>query len=149
VSDLTSTAQQKLEDLLAFFGFNTTVTATRDDTTLDLAVDTEDSGRLIGHRGETLEALQHVMNMIMKRETTERIYVHIDVAGYKKARADRMVAKAKEIALQVKDSGREVVLPPMSAAERRLVHMELRDMDGIETESQGEGSQRRLIVRKA
>ena len=147
--ELTVLAQKKLEDILTFFGVNTPVEAERDGDTLNLSVETDESGRLIGRRGENLAAIQHLLNMVIKRETDERVYVHVDVAGYKKARGERAVARAIEIAEKVANDGEEAVLPPMTAAERRLVHMELREVEGIETESRGEGKFRRLVIRKS
>lgn len=146
--DLSKVAEQRLGDLLAFFGINTEIVAEQDGESISLNVDTDDSGKLIGRRGENLAALQHIMNMMLKRETDERVYVQIDVGGYKKARGERAVAQAKTIAEKVLEDGVEAVLPPMTAGERRLVHMELREIDGIETESRGEGRDRRLVIRK-
>lgn len=149
MSKIDKIAEQRLSDLLAFFGINTTVDCKRDGETLILNIDTDDSGRLIGRRGENLASVQHIMNMMLKRQTDERVFVQIDVGGYKKARGERAVAKAISVAEKVLEDGIEAVLPPMTAAERRLVHMELREIEGIETESRGEGHERRLIVRKS
>jgi spoIIIJ-associated protein len=147
-TDIASIAKHRLEDLLAFFGANAQVQSEFDGETLKLSVDTEDTGRLIGHRGETLSALQHIMSMSLQGQNHERLYVHIDVGGYKQARAERLVERAREAAEKVAETGEEVVLPPMSPAERRLVHMELREAAGVATESRGEGPRRRLVIVK-
>lgn len=147
--ELIDKAKQNLEDLLTFFGVNTTVEAEGEDDTIKLSVESDLSGRLIGHRGETLASLQHLVNMMVRRQTTERVFVHIDVGGYREARLERLGAKAEQIAEKVAESGREVMLPPMNAAERRHVHSLLAERGDVETESRGEGRDRRLVIRKA
>lgn len=142
-------AKRHLEDLLTFFGVNTQVDVTIEDDTIHLAVESDSTGRLIGHRGETLAALQYLINMIIRRETTERVYVHVDIAGYKRARIARMMEKAREAAERVKETGEEETLPPMNAAERRQVHAELGAIDGITTESRGVEPRRRLVILKS
>lgn len=143
----TQRAQQHLEDLLTFFEVNTTVGVKQEGETILLTVDSDLSGQLIGHRGETLSALQHLVNMMVRKELDERVYVHVDVGGYRKARFERLEAKAKKLAERVLEDGQEVVLPPMSPAERRHIHSFLADFNGVTTESQGEGSRRRLVIK--
>jgi spoIIIJ-associated protein len=147
--ELISTAKQRLEDLLSFFEVNVAVTATHSEDTIDLSVDSEAGGRLIGHRGETLAAIQHIMNMMIRRETTERVYVHVDIGGYREARLTKLEEQAREAADQVRSEGVEVPLPMMSAAERRHIHSKLGELEGITTESRGEGSHRRLVIKPA
>lgn len=141
-------AKQRLEDLLTFFGVNTTVDVKSDNQTIELALDSDLSGTLIGHRGETLTALQHMVNMLVRSEYPERWYVHVDIGGYRQARMERLEARAVKIAERVIETGSEVVLPPMTAAERRHVHSALSDYEGVETESRGDGNRRRLVVKK-
>jgi spoIIIJ-associated protein len=148
--ELVQDAKQALEDLLTFFGVNTTVQASAgEEDSILLSVDSDLSGFLIGHRGDTLAALQHLVNMIMRAKTRERVYVHIDIGGYRAARLERLEAKAQEIADRVESSGQEVVLPPMNPAERRHVHSLLSERSGVTTESRGEGNHRRLVIKKA
>jgi spoIIIJ-associated protein len=148
VNHITRQAQQFLEDLLTFFGVNTQVEASEEDDTIQLLVNSDSGGKLIGHRGENLAAMQYLVNMMIRQLTTERIYVHIDVGGYKKARTERIVGRALEIARDVEETGQPQVLPPMNAGERRQVHMALAELPGVETESQGEGRGRRITIRK-
>lgn len=149
MSTVRDSAKQHLEDLLTFFEVNTTVEASQEGDTILLSVDSDLSGHIIGHRGETLAALQHLVNMMVRKESDERVYVHVDVGGYRKARLERLEIKAKKIASQVRDQQREVILPPMTPAERRHVHSILSEVEGVVTESRGEGSRRRLVVRPA
>jgi spoIIIJ-associated protein len=146
---LVEDARQYLTDLLSFFEVNAEVQAEATDDTIMLRVDGEAGGRLIGHRGETLAALQHVMNTLIRRRTDERIFVHVDIGGYRQARLTKLEELAKQAAEQVRESGEETVLGSMSPAERRHVHSYLADESGITTESRGEGNRRRLVIKPA
>ncbi|HSX41114.1 MAG TPA: KH domain-containing protein, partial [Candidatus Saccharimonadales bacterium] len=108
--DLIASAEKKLADLLTFFEVNPQVESEFDGETLHLRVEADTTGRLIGRRGETLQALQHLLNMMLRRETTERVYVQIDVGGYKQARLGRLVERAHELALKVAEDGQEAEL---------------------------------------
>jgi spoIIIJ-associated protein len=141
MSPAAQSAKQHLEDLLTFFGVNTTVQVSENGETIELMVDTDDGGHLIGHRGETLAAIQHLMNMIMRQESEERLYIHVDIGGYRRARLDKLEAQARELAQQV-------ILPPMNPAERRHIHSLLSDNESVTTESRGEGTGRRLVIKK-
>jgi spoIIIJ-associated protein len=147
--ELPGIAKQRLEDLLSFFEVNATVTAAPEDDSINLSVEAEGGGRLIGHRGETLAAIQHVLNMMVRRETDERIYVHVDIGGYRQARLAKLEEQAQEAITRVRAEGVEVPLPMMNAAERRHLHTVLGEEEGIIAESQGEGSRRRLVIRPA
>lgn len=144
---LVESARKHLSDLLSFFEVNADVGADASGDTIKLTVETEDGGRLIGHRGETLGALQHIMNMILRRETQERIYVHVDIGGYVQARLKKLEEQAMEAVEQVRADGAEVTLPMMNAAERRHVHAMLTEVEGVTSESRGEGNRRRLVVK--
>lgn len=148
-SDVDQAAKQHFEDLLAFFGINAEATVERDEDTILLAVDSEDGAHVIGHRGETLEALQHVLNMMIRRETADRVYVRVDVGSYRKGRLERLQEQASEAARKVADGEEdEVSLPQMNAAERRQIHSIFSDHEHITTESRGEDKRRRLVVKR-
>ena len=147
--ELVAKAKGYLEDLLSFFEVNAEVAATATDDTIQLAVSSESGGRLIGHRGETLAALQHLANMMVRRQTDERVYVHVDIGGYRQARLEKLEEQAREAAAKVRAEGTEVPLAMMNAAERRHIHAALTDEPGVTTESRGEGSQRRLVIKPA
>ncbi len=135
----------KLEELLTFFGYNVAVTPEEHGHTVQLNIETTDGARLIGHRGETLAALQYIMNS-MHQDTEEKYYIVVDVAGYKAARATRLAQKVQQDAKKVIETGEPHKLRPMNAAERRIVHMALADIDGVATESEGEGRDRRVVI---
>ncbi len=148
-SAVEAAAKQQFEDLLAFFGVNAEATVIRDEDTILLAVASEDGAHVIGHRGETLEALQHVLNMMIRRLTAERVYVRIDVGSYRQGRLERLAERAHEAARKVADGEEdEVPLPQMNAAERRQIHSLFTDHEHVTTESRGEDKRRRLVVKK-
>jgi spoIIIJ-associated protein len=147
--DLLAWAKLRCEELLTFFAVNTDVKLTEEGDTIHIAADVADSGRLIGHRGETLQALQHLLNMMVKNRTAERVFVSLDIAGYKKGRSEALGAQAVAEAEKVKQTGVAHSLRPMSPAERRIVHMALADVEGITTESEGEGRERRVVIKKS
>ncbi len=106
----------------------------------------EDLGMLIGRRGESLMAFQYVVNLIMTRRFPGRGSVTIDVEQYRRRREDQVVTLAERMAERVRDIGDSITLEPMSAAERRLVHLALVDDPDVETNSIGEGDSRKVVI---
>lgn len=105
------------------------------------------AGKIIGRGGRTLAALEYVTNTVINRNTRERVRINIDVGGYKRRRDDKLRNTAKKFASKVRRTGVAVELDPMSAAERRVVHMVIADEAGVYSESTGEGADRRLVIK--
>lgn len=142
-------AKKYLEDLLSFFGLNTEVHASADDEVIQLSVpSTHLNGFLIGQRGDTVRAMQFVVSNALKNQNYEYSRVNVDVADYKKQRADRLSEKAADWLKQVQDSGEPMDLAPMNAADRRVIH-KLADEYGLSTESIGEGRNRHVVLKPA
>ena len=140
-------AKKYLEDLLSFFGLNTTVYASSDEEVIELSIpSTHLNGFLIGQRGETMRSLQFIVSQALRQQGYEYVRVNVDVADYKKQRAERLAEKAEEWIKEVKDSGKEMELRPMSAADRRIVH-KVASESGLSTESVGEGRDRHIVLR--
>lgn len=141
-------AKKYLEDLLSFFGLNTDVYATNsDDEVIELHVpSTHLNGFLIGQHGDTLRAIQFMVSNALKNNEYEVTRVSIDIADYKKQRSDRLADQAKDWLDKVKDSGKEMHLRPMNAADRRTIH-KLAGEYGLETESEGEGRDRHIVLK--
>lgn len=139
-------AKRCLEDVLSFFGENPKVTSRIDGETIELNVDTDATGKLIGYRGETLRAIQHLVNAMVRERSEEKVYVQIDIAGYRKSRAEQLTAKAHKAAQRAIEDGAEVPMPPMPAGDRRIVHAALGEIKGVRTESRGEEPRRHLVV---
>lgn len=140
-------AKKYLEDLLSFFGLNTVITVHLEEDVIELSVpSTHLNGFLIGQRGETLRSLQFLLSQSLKNENAEINRVNIDVANYKKHRADRVAEQVKDWCRQVIDNGEPMHLKPMSPADRRTAHRVVADYDQLKSESQGEGRDRHLVI---
>jgi spoIIIJ-associated protein len=106
----------------------------------------DDLSILIGHRGETLAALQYITRLIVARELGHPTQVVIDVEGYRARREKQLRQLARRMADQAVERGRTMALEPMPAGERRIIHLELRDHEKVYTESVGEGEQRKVTI---
>jgi spoIIIJ-associated protein len=141
-------AKKYLEDLLSFFGLNTDVYATSDDEVIQLNVpSTHLNGFLIGQRGENMRSLQYLTSTALKNNGYAHNRVNVDIAEYKKQRADRLRDKAEIWVKEVRDSEQPMNLDPMNAADRRVVH-QLAAEYGLTSESAGEGRERHIVLKK-
>jgi spoIIIJ-associated protein len=145
-----SYAKKYLEDLLSFFGLNTNVYATSEDgEVIELNIpSTHLNGFLIGQRGETVRALQFMVSNALKNQNYEHTRVNVDVAEYKKQRADRLAKTAEEWVQKVKSTGEAYEVRPMNAADRRVVHKVAADA-GLASESVGDGHDRHIVLKPA
>ena len=140
-------AKKYLEDLLSFFGLNTDVYATSEDDVIELEVpSTHLNGFLIGQKGENMRSMQFLVSNALKNQGFEYTRVNVDVAEYKKQRAERLAKKAEEWVKKVKETGEPMELLPMNAADRRTVH-KLAQEWSILSESTGEGRDRRIVLK--
>jgi spoIIIJ-associated protein len=122
---------------------------TEDEEVIELNIpSTHLNGFLIGQRGETMRALQYLVSNALKNANFEQTRVNVDVAEYKKQRADRLAEKAEGWVKDVKKSGEPMELRPMNAADRRTVHRVAADA-GLASSSVGEGRDRRIILQPA
>ena len=110
-------------------------------------IEGEDSGLLIGRRGETLRALQFLVKVLVGRRLEARANLMVDVEGYKERRYQSLTNLAQRVAQRVANSGHSVTLEPMPPDERRIVHMALADHPNVTSESMGEGPGRQVVVR--
>jgi spoIIIJ-associated protein len=141
-------AKIRLEELISFFGANVDVKAEATEDGIELKIENSSiSPRLIGHRGETLRAMEYLIGQIVKRHDESAPRVLVDIAGYKQARRESLEEMAREIAERVISSGTEEELKPMNPADRRIIHMTLREIEGVESESRGEARDRHLVVK--
>ncbi|MCA9330516.1 single-stranded DNA-binding protein [Candidatus Saccharibacteria bacterium] len=141
-------AKKYLEDVLSFFGLNTDVYATSEDgEVIELHVpSTHMNGFLIGHGGDTMRAFQYTVSSALKNNNFTHHRVNVDIAEYKKQRADQLVDKASTWFSKVKESGEDMHLKPMNAADRRIIHKAAGE-NGIDTESEGEGAERHIVLK--
>jgi spoIIIJ-associated protein len=108
----------------------------------------EGMGLLIGRHGQTLDALQEVVRSAVQRRTQSRCRVMVDVEDYRKRRRSQLAEKARGVAQRVRRTGRQERLEPMSAYERKIVHDAAGEVGGVETASEGEDPDRRVVIRK-
>ena len=135
-----------IEDILEIMNVDAMVDVEEKEEAVVIDIWGEDVAILIGKGGGTLSALQYLVNVSCRRteEVTKRITV--DIEGYVKRRKARLEREAEQLAEKVVSRGKSVELPTMSPSERKVVHMALRDFDGVWTESEGENRDRRVII---
>lgn len=151
-------ARQLLDDLLARMDIHAYVTPVlvrvpgqkgdiEETVTLHVeGADEEAMGLLIGRRGETLRSLQFLLNLLVSRRVQRWPQVVVDVGNYRQRRQESLEGLARRMAERVRQSGRPIMLEPMAAYERRIVHLALRGDQSIYTESSGEGENRKIVI---
>lgn len=110
---------------------------------------TRESGLLIGERGTTLRAFEHILRLVLRPVVGSSLRVMVDVNAYRVRQLEILRRRAQSAAERARLTGRAVVFEPMSAADRRIIHVTLAMEEGVATESRGEGAQRRVVVRPA
>jgi len=140
-------AKKYLEDLLSFFGFNTEVNASAEDDVIELSIPSSHlNGFLIGQRGETMRAIQYIVGSALRNGEYQINRVNVDVADYKKAKAEVLSQKVLEWIEEVKTSKDPMILHPMNSADRRIIH-KVASEAGLVTESDGFGRDRHVIIK--
>lgn len=124
------------------------VVAVEDDT-LQATIDGTELGLLVGQKGVTLQALQELVRSVVQRRFVGQSHarIRVDVAGYRARRAAALERFTREIAQSVIESGTAKALDPMGPADRKVVHDTVNEMDGVETVSEGEDPDRRVVIR--
>jgi spoIIIJ-associated protein len=117
-----------------------------DSATLVLDLHGDDLGFLIGRKGETLAAIQHLVRLMVNKVVQRRVHLLVDIEGYKVRRESALKKLALRIADQAARRGRRIALEPMSAYERRIIHVTLRNHPAVSTESVGEGTRRKVTI---
>ncbi|GIV92962.1 MAG: RNA-binding cell elongation regulator Jag/EloR [Chloroflexus sp.] len=158
VEKVSEIAQRVLEDLLERMDIHAYVTAVishatgpngEPEATITLHVegaDEEAMGLLIGRRGETLRSLQFLLNLLVSRRVQKWPQLVVDVGNYRQRRQESLESLARRMAERVRQTGRPIMLEPMAAYERRIVHLALRNDKTIYTESSGEGENRKIVI---
>ena len=137
-----------LKGLLAAMGVEATVLASITEEGIRLRIDSASMGILIGHRGETLDAIQYLTSLCINRSRKETGYtrVTIDTEGYRDKREETLTRLARKIASQVEATGRARTLEPMNPYERRVLHATLQNNPYVTTYSEGEEPNRRVVI---
>ncbi len=141
------TTQEVLEDLLIRLGLETTVERRpSEDIPAALDIRGRDLGILIGRRGQTLQALEYITRLIVSRKFQRRVFLTVDVGGYKARRERTLRNLAERMASKVSQTQQSITLEPMPAYERRIVHLALRERSDVTTESVGDGENRKVVI---
>lgn len=142
-------AQKYVADLLSFFGINVAVEASVEDDVIELSVpSTEINSLLIGRGAETLRSFQFLVSTVLRNKGADLHRVNLDVADYKRQRADRLAEKAREWIEEVRKSG-TTHIERLNAADRRIVHQVAAEYSDIKTFSEGEGAERSISIVQA
>ena len=146
MEDVSQQATEFLEDLFTNLGLQLRVTLKQGLAGQVLDIDGADADLLEGQTGELLEALQHLINQIFGRNLSAGARLVCDVHGFRATREAELIAMANHAAGQVRTTGLAFTFEPMSANERRIIHLTLAEIEDVYTESIGEGAERRLKV---
>jgi len=148
-ADVVKVAKEVMEALIKFMRITADVSATQSATgelPVTLEIEGDDLGVLIGRRGQTLTSLQYIVRLIVAEKLKMWVPINVDVAGYKKRRYESLQNLALRLAEQVKRDRRLIMLEPMPADERRIIHLTLADHPDITTQSMGEGEVRKVAI---
>ena len=141
------TPKELLDTILGYLGFVVQIEETRSESgNLTLQIYTEESARLIGHEGETLEATQFLLNRLIQAKDREAEKVIVDCEMYRSMREDRIVQRVRELAERVRISGRSMQLEPMNSYERRIVHNAFKDDPEVGTWSPSDSARIKQIT---
>lgn len=140
-----------VQNLVEKMQMNAEVTLAPDDgegseDEIRLEIEGPDAGRIIGKRGAVLEAIQYLTTRVAHRPGEPRRHVQVDAEGYRARHEDQLAEMARRLGERVASEGKIITFDPMSARDRRIVHMALRDVAGVRTESNGEGPDRRVQI---
>lgn len=116
------------------------------DHTMNIDLSGEDMGVLIGKRGQTLDSLQYLVNLVVNKNTEEKIHVKVDTEDYRRRRRETLENLAKNMASKVKRTKRSVSLEPMNPYERRIIHSALQNDRFVTTHSEGEEPNRKVVI---
>ena len=149
-SELAGEVRELIERIVDAIGVSGRLELEEDDERITASCDGPDLGMLIGRHGQTIDAIQYLANAIMFRRHAEgRKEVVVDAAGYRARRQTSLEALAVRLAERAVSHGESVELEPMTAIERKVVHIRLKEFDGVETTSEGTEPNRFIVIRPA
>lgn len=136
-----------LREVITLMGVeNVTFSAVQKGEAAIIRLDGEKLGALIGRRGETMESLSYLASLVANRLEGDYIKLGLDVAGYRDKRESDLTALAQRIGAKVRKTGRSFAMEPMNPYERRIIHSAISKMEGVRSESKGEGRDRRVVI---
>lgn len=140
------TATDLLQKMLAHMGIHARVEGSERHGEAYLNIQSDDSGLLIGRRGQTIDALQYLVNRMVNRDADAAVRIVLDTEHYQERREERLTRLAQRLAAQVKSTGRAAVMAPLNARDRRIIHLALQADREVSTSSKGEGALRKVLI---
>jgi len=140
------TAKKTLQDLLGLLGIKAVVDLKEEPERILLNIQGDGSGLLIGRKGQTLDALEYLINKIVHKGAEDKKRIVVDTENYRSRREESLVRLAHRLGEKAKRLGRPVTISPMSAHDRRIIHLALQDDQNLRTRSLGTGLYRKLVI---
>ena len=139
-------AKEVIENLLKLMDMDLTIDRISVGNNIEISLSGNDAGWLIGKKGTTLEAFQFIVNKIVNRFPEDRCYIVLDIAGYRERQKNSLIKLAQALAEKAKKTGKVQIMEPMPTYKRRIVHNALSRINGIYTESEGEGEEKQIKI---
>lgn len=139
-------AKEFLADIFKIMGEDVTIDTKKNDDTLEIELSGPDMGIVIGKRGETMDALQHLTSLAVNKGDSSFVKVSLDTENYREKRNKALESLAIKLANKVTRTGRNTTLEPMNAYERRIIHATLQNHDKVTTYSVGQGVNRKVVI---
>ncbi len=142
------TATDFLKTLIANMGIDAEINVSEGDDSVKITLSGENAGVLIGHHGDTLDSLQYLVNLSANRnkEGKEYVRINLDIENYRAKREETLKNLAKRTAEKVRKTRRNITLEPMTAQERRIIHSQVQDIEGVTTFSVGQETNRKVVI---
>ena len=144
--DISSTPEVVLHEILSHMGLEAQIESQIINGSVHLTVSSDNPGILIGKHGQTLNAVEYLLNCILNRSSLVKKKVFVDAEGYRERREQMLTDLAQRAAVKVKETHQEIVLDPMPPRDRRIIHVTLQSDERIRTYSRGEGMMRRVAI---
>ncbi len=145
-AQVAETAKKTLSDLLRLLEIESSIELKEDSERILLNIKGDGSGLLIGRKGQTLDALEYLVNKIVHKEAEDKKRIVVDTENYRSRREESLVNLAQRLAEKAKRMGRPVTISPMSAHDRRIIHLALQEDKALRTWSTGTGLYRKIII---
>ncbi|MGD2124599.1 MAG: RNA-binding cell elongation regulator Jag/EloR [Desulfobacteraceae bacterium] len=139
-------AEETLRNILALIPVEATVSADQGDGRINLHIEGDRSGLLIGRKGKTLDALQFIVNKIVNKALDRKLNIVLDSENYRKRRKDSLTQLALKMGDKAKRIKKPVTTNPLNPHDRRIVHLALKEDEGLDTKSRGEGLLKKVVI---
>lgn len=149
-ADAVSAARRALEEILRLLGVDESIDVSGPvDGSWCFTISGREGGIVIGRHGQTLDAIEYLLNRIASHASESGFRIELDAEGYRQRRRESVEDTARRAAAKVRETGRPIALSPMSPRDRRIVHLALREMAGVSSSSEGDGRFRHVVIAPA